>query len=66
MDRSTWGVRVSVSVAVLLPGVASVTPAVGDTMAVLVSEPIAFGSIVPVSVMVTLWPLARLSPLHTR
>ncbi len=34
-------------------------------MTVLLSVPVAFGSIVPVSVRLTFWPLARLSPLHT-
>ena len=63
MARSAWGVRVSTSVAELLPGLESAVPA---TVTVLVSEPVALGSIVPVSVMVALWLLARLSPLHTR
>ena len=48
-----------------LPGMGSVVPAGGATVTVLVSVPVAFGSIVPVSVMVTLWPLARLSPLQS-
>ena len=53
------------SVALLLLGLLSVTPAGGDTVAVLMSKPVAFGSITPLSVMLTLWPLTRLSPLHT-
>jgi hypothetical protein len=56
---------VSVSLAVLSAMLGSVTPAGGATVTMLVSEPVAFGSIVPVSVMLTLWPLARLSPLHS-
>src|SRR4051794_31667463 len=39
MDRSARGVRLSVSVALLLPGVGSVTPAGGVTVAVLAREP---------------------------
>ena len=35
-------------------------------VAVLLIVPVAFGSIVPVSVMLTLSPLARLSPLIPR
>jgi hypothetical protein len=62
--KSVSSASVSVSVAALLPGLASVVPAGALTMTVLLSEPVAFGSIVPVSVMVTLWPLARFSPLH--
>jgi len=54
-----------VSVAVLLAGAVSVAPAGGATVTVLVIKPVAFGSIVPVSVMLTFWPVARLSPLHT-
>src|SRR5262245_17815884 len=64
MDRSAWGVRVSVSVELLLAVVGSVTPAGAVTVAVLMSEPVAFGSTVPVSVMLTPWPLARSSPLQ--
>jgi hypothetical protein len=56
---------VSVSVTLLLARLVSVVPAGGLTVTVLVSRPDAFGSIVPLSVMLTLWPLARLSPLHT-
>src|SRR5438094_584566 len=63
--RSAVGVSVSVSVAVLLPGVGSVTPAGGATVTVIVRDPIAAATIVPLSVMLTLCPLARLSPLHT-
>src|SRR5262245_59913401 len=53
MDRSAAGVRVSVSVALLLPGVGSVVPGGGVTVAVLVIVPIALGLIVGVNVKVT-------------
>ena len=53
------------SVAVLLAGSGSVTPAGGVTVAVLVRLPVAAGSMVPVRVMLTDWPAARLSPLQT-
>ena len=59
------GGSVSVSVATLLTGLVSVTPVGANTVTVLVSEPVALGSIVPVSVMLILPPLARLSPFHT-
>ena len=45
MDRSDWGVRVSVSLALLLAGLGSVTPAGGVTVAVLLSIPVAEGLI---------------------
>ena len=64
-DRSVGPVSVSLSVAVSLAELVSVVPAGGATVTVLLIVPVAFGSIVPVSVRVTLWPLARLSPLHT-
>ena len=41
IDTSAVGVRVSMSVAVLLPEAGSVTPAGADTVAVLVNEPVA-------------------------
>src|SRR6185436_4081300 len=44
--RSACGVSVSVSVALLLPGVGSVTPAGAVTVAVLLKVPVAAGSIV--------------------
>src|SRR6516164_907658 len=62
--RSAWGVRVSVSLSLLLARLGSVTPAGGATLAVLVRVPVAAGSMVPVSVMVTDCPAARLSPLQ--
>ena len=46
MDRSAWGVRLSVSVALLLAGLGSVVPAGGVTVAVLTRVPVAAGSIV--------------------
>jgi hypothetical protein len=52
----TGGVRVSVSVAVLLAVLGSVTPPGAATEAVLVKEPVAAGLIVPVAVKVTLPP----------
>ena len=46
------------SLSLLLPGLGSVTPAGGATVAVLVRVPLAVGSTVPVSVMVTDCPVA--------
>src|SRR5262249_32270181 len=43
MDRSAWGVRPSVSVALLSVGSGSVTPAGAVTVAVLTREPVAEG-----------------------
>src|SRR5262249_2726775 len=57
-------IGVSVSVAVLLVTLLSVTPAGGTTVTVFVIVPVALGLITPLSVMDTLWPLAKLSPLH--
>ena len=57
--RSAWGVSVSVSVALLLPGLGSFTPAGGVTVAVLVSEPVAVGSMVAVKWKVTVAPTGR-------
>src|SRR5262245_13354777 len=53
MARSAWGVSVSVSVALLLPGSGSVTPAGELTVAVLVSRPGAAGPTWTVKVKVT-------------
>src|SRR5438552_9031296 len=53
--------RVSVSVALLLPGTGSATPPGGVTDAVLARVPVAAGSIVPVSVYVTEPPAGRLT-----
>src|SRR5262245_60477310 len=61
MDRSARGVRLSVSVAVLLPGVGSVTPAGGATVAVLTREPVADGLTWTVYVNVTVAPTGRLT-----
>src|SRR5262245_17868895 len=54
MARSAWGVSVSVSLALLLPGVGSVTPAGGLTLAVLTRVPVAEGLTRTVNVNVTL------------
>src|SRR5579875_3320850 len=53
MDRSDSGVRVSVSVAVSLVGLGSVTPGGGVTVAVLVRLPVAEGSMWTVKLKVT-------------
>ena len=45
MPRLAFGASVSVSVALLLPGVGSVTPAGADTVAVLASDPVADAAI---------------------
>jgi hypothetical protein len=65
IDRSATGVSVFVSSSVSLFGFGSVTPDGGETVTVLVIEPVAVGATVPVKVNVTLWPVARLSPVHT-
>src|SRR5262245_46721883 len=54
MARSAWGVRVSTSVVLLLPGVGSVVPVGGVTLAVLSRVPVAEGSIWTVKVKVML------------
>src|SRR5262245_11455606 len=61
MARSARGVRLSVSVALLLPWVGSVTPGGGVTVAVLVREPVAEGSIWTVKVKVTVALTGRLT-----
>src|SRR5262245_56737645 len=53
MERSARGVRLSVSVAVLLVGVGSVTPAGGVTVTVLVRVPVAERAMWTVNVKVT-------------
>src|SRR5262245_9366037 len=57
--RSAWGVSVSTSVALLLPGVGSVAPGGGATCAVLVRVPMAEGSIWTVKGKVTMAPTGR-------
>jgi hypothetical protein len=52
IDSSAVVVKVSVSVAVLFAGVGSVDPPGSATLAVLVSDPVALGEIVPVIVKV--------------
>jgi hypothetical protein len=54
MPRSACGVSVSVSVALLLPGVGSVTVADGATVAVFTSEPVVDGEMLQLAVYVTL------------
>src|SRR5262245_12298002 len=54
MARSASGVTPSMSVALLLFGVGSITPSGGVTVAVLASVPVAEGSIWTVKVKVTL------------
>src|SRR5215468_10022376 len=61
MARSAWGVRVSVSVALLLAGLGSVTPGGGLTVAVLTRVPVAEGSIWTVKVKVTVALTGRLT-----
>src|SRR5262245_59304259 len=61
MARSARGVRLSVSVALLLPGVGSVTPAGARTVAVLVRLPVAEGLTWTVKVKVTVAPAGRLT-----
>src|SRR5437868_6669958 len=56
MARSETKAGVSVSVAVLLPGVGSVVPAGGVTTAVLTRLPVAAAEAVPVTVKVTELP----------
>ena len=63
-DKSTWGVRVSVSVELLLDELLSDTPLGGETETVLEIKPVAVGSIVPESVIVRLFPEAKARPLH--
>src|SRR5438876_1217288 len=50
MDRSAWGVSVSVSVLLLLPGTGSVAPLGTVTVAVLARKPLAEDTTVPLTV----------------
>ena len=61
-SKSTWGVRVSVSVELLLDELVSDTSLGKETETVLVMEPVAAGLMVPVRVKVTLFPEARVKP----
>ena len=61
MPRSGWGANVSVSVALLLKRLGSVTPAGGATLAVLERVPVAPAATVPESVYVAVPPTARLT-----
>src|SRR5438128_520189 len=68
MARSVSGFGVSVSVAVLLPGVGSVWPAPTVTVAVLTRLPIVAALIVPLTVMVSEFaaPAAMLTLVNER
>ncbi len=59
--RSACAVSVSVSVALLLPGLVSVTPAGGVTVAVFDSVPLALPLMVAASVYVIVLPAGRLT-----
>src|SRR4051812_6284509 len=61
MERSALAPSVSLSVAELLPGVGSVTPAGAVTVAVLLSVPVAAAHLVQLAVWVALAPLGRLA-----
>src|SRR3954469_17462350 len=63
MERSALAASVSLSVAELLPGVGSVTPAGADTVAVLLSVPVAAAETAQLAVYVTLPPAGRLTLL---
>src|SRR5262245_13358455 len=59
MRRSDSGVKLSVSVAVLLFGLLSVSPAGGETVAVLTRVPVALGLMLAEKEKVTLAPTGR-------
>ena len=63
-DKSTCGVRVSVSVELLLDKLLSVTPLGGETDTMLEMDPVAVGSMVPERVRVKLFPEAKVKPFH--
>src|SRR4030095_3454571 len=58
-ETSAEGASVSVSVALLLPGVGSVTPPGAVTVAVLINDPVADAEMLQLAVYVTLPPLGR-------
>ena len=62
--KSTCGVRVSKSVVLLLFELISATPLNGETETILVIEPVTLGSTVPVRVIETLLPEARVKPFQ--
>ena len=64
-DKSTSGVRVSISVALLLAELVSDTPLGGETETMLEIDPVAVGSMVPERLIVTLLPVAKLKPFQT-
>src|SRR5438477_155718 len=59
MARPVWGVRLSLSVALLLPGV--VSPGGRATVAVLVNAPVAAGLMVATAVKVAVPPGSRVT-----
>src|SRR3954463_16593360 len=61
MERSALAPRVSLSVAELLPGVGSVTPAGAVTVAVLLTVPVAAAEMGQLAGEVTLPPAGRLT-----
>src|SRR5260221_281234 len=61
MRSSAWGLGVSVSVAVLFPGVASVTPAAGVTVAGLTRLPVAPDRMLAVTIKGALPAASRLT-----
>ena len=63
-DKSTSGVRVSTSAALLFAELVSATPLGGEMETVLEMEPVAAGSMVPERVIVTLFPEARVKPFQ--
>src|SRR3954469_16306641 len=63
IDKSALPASVSLSVAELLPGVGSVTPAGDVTVAVLLNVPVAAAETVQLAVCVTLPPDGRLTRL---
>src|SRR5690242_11186404 len=63
MPRLACGLRVSVSVALSLPAVPSITPAGAATVAVFASEPVAEAATLQVAVKVAVPPLRRLTAL---
>ena len=62
--RSATRAKTSVTIEVLLSGSGSVTSGGGATTAVFSRSPRASPGTVPVSVIVTVWPVASISPVH--
>ena len=61
-DKSTSVVKVSISVELSFEELVSATPFGAETETMLVMEPVAVGETVPVRVIVTLLPEARVKP----